>query len=333
MASPSSQPNLLQAMLTASRQAKSEEMIVPSEVDRKIEAAKQEWHAQARAEMKMIMSQAQMYVFYSRFARLALTSHLSSEHNYIVSQKDSQIAALAAMNTALSTDLQKANVMIQNADSQWMEGMKKDGEIIKLRGQTRELEEKVATGKEELREKSWEMKHAQRTAEENFKAIISEREHRHEQGIWLAEENCRLEKERNILRDELEKRDRAENRRIIKERANLRASPKNPRRFSHASPIIAEAPQTPAPRPKQTNARTQTNVRSGAGTIIRSRKSESPERKVKNTNSPKAIAKEDRRYKLAVDGVKGKEGAMVFKTLAVTSAIGLVGWAKERGYF
>jgi len=58
MASPSSEPNLLQAMLTASRQAKSEEMIVPSEVDRKIEAAKQEWHAQARAEMEMIMSQA-----------------------------------------------------------------------------------------------------------------------------------------------------------------------------------------------------------------------------------------------------------------------------------
>ena len=54
---------------------------------------------------------------------------------------------------------------------------------------------------------------------------------------------------------------------------------------------------------------------------------------MKNTNSPKAIAKEDRRHKLAVDGVKGKEGAMFFKTLAVTSAIGLVGWAKERGYF
>ena len=177
MASPSSEPNLLQAMLTASRQerAKNEEMVVPSEVDQKIEAAKQVWYAQASAEMEMIMSQAQMYVFYSRSARLALTSHLSSQHNYIVSEKDSQIAALAAMNTAIGTELQQARAMLPNANLQLFESMKKDGEIIKLRGQVRELEEKVAASKEELREKNWEMQHAQRTAEKNFTAIIRER--------------------------------------------------------------------------------------------------------------------------------------------------------------
>jgi hypothetical protein len=173
--------------------------------------------------------------------------------------------------------------------------------------------------------KNWDLQRSQRTAEENFTACIRERENRHEKEIWLAEVNCRLEKERNTLRDELAKRDMAENRRIIKERATIRASPKNPRRFPQASPIIAEVPKTPV--------RPQTNVRSGAGTIVRSRKNETPERKVKNINSPKAIAKEDRRHKEAVEGVKGKEGAMFFKALAVTSAIGLVGWAKEGGYF
>ena len=135
----------------------------------------------------------------------------------------------------------------------------------------------------------------------------SERENRHEKEIWLAEVNCRLKKERNALRDEPAKRDVAENRRIIKERAKIRASPKNPRRFSQASPIIIdEVPQTPV--------RLQTNVRSGAGTIVRSSRKETPERKVKNTNSPKAIAKDDQRRNKAVEGVKGKEGAMFFKT-------------------
>ncbi len=169
------------------------------------------------------------------------------------------------------------------------------------------------------------MQRSQKTAEENFTACIRERENRHEKEIWLAEVNCRLEKERNALRDELAKRAMAENRRIIKERAKIRASPKNPRRFSQASPIIAEVPQTPVRPP--------TNVRSGSGTIVRSRKNETPERKAKNTNSSKAIAKDDQRRNKAIEGVKAKEGAMFFKTLAVTSAIGLVGWAKEGGYF
>jgi hypothetical protein len=65
MAQPtSSEPNLLQAMLTASRQerAKAEEMIAASEVEKRIEAAKEEWITQARAEMETIMSQANMYV-------------------------------------------------------------------------------------------------------------------------------------------------------------------------------------------------------------------------------------------------------------------------------
>jgi hypothetical protein len=257
--------------------------------------------------------------------RLGLTSVLSSHHTKVVSQKDQQIAALVAMNTALSSDLQKANAQIPNADLQWMESMKKDSEILKLRGQVRELEEKVAATKEELRMKNWDLQRSQKTAEENFAACVRERENRHEEEIWLAEVNCRLEKERNALRDELARRDVAENRRIIKERAKIRASPKNPRRFSQASPIIVEAPQTPV--------RPQTNVRSGAGTIVRSSRKETPERKVKNANSPKAVAKEDRRHKEVVEGVEGKEGAMFFKTLAVTSAIGLVGWAKEGGYF
>lgn len=62
--STSEQPNLLQAMLNSSRQerAKSEEMITTSEVEKRIEAAKQEWIAQARAEMEMIMSQAERFV-------------------------------------------------------------------------------------------------------------------------------------------------------------------------------------------------------------------------------------------------------------------------------
>ncbi len=83
--------------------------------------------------------------------------------------------------------------------------------------------------------------------EENFAACVREIENRHEKEIWLAEVNCRLEKESNALRDELAKRDMAENRRIIKERAKIRASPKSPRRFSQASPIITEAPQTHKP--------------------------------------------------------------------------------------
>jgi hypothetical protein len=50
-------------MLNSSRQerAKSEEMITTSEVEKRIEAAKQEWIAQARAEMEYIMSQAERY--------------------------------------------------------------------------------------------------------------------------------------------------------------------------------------------------------------------------------------------------------------------------------
>lgn len=258
------------------------------------------------------------------FVRLGLTSHLFSHHNNIVSQKDAQIAALAAMNTALSSELQKAKAMIPNADLQFMESMKKDAEIHKLRGQLREVEEKLTTTKEELRMMKWDLQRSQRTAEDNFTACVREREKRHEKEIWLAEDNVRIEKERNALRDELAKRDMAENRRIIRERAKIRASPKNPRRFSQASPIIAEVPQTPV--------RSPTNIRSGAGTIVRSRKNETP-KKVKNTNSPKSISKDDQRRNKAIDGVKGKEGAMFLKTLAVTSAIGLVGWAKEGGYF
>ena len=89
-----------------------------------------------------------------------------------------------------------------------------------------------------------------------------------------------------------------ENRCIIKERAKIRASPKNQRRFSQASPIIAEVPQTPN--------RSPTNVHSSAGTI-KARKNETP-KKVKNTNSPKPISKDDRRHNEVIDGVKGKEG-------------------------
>ncbi len=58
------------------------------------------------------------------------------------------------MNTALSSELQKAKAMIPNADLQWMESMKKDAEIHKLRGQVRELEKKVTTTKEDLRMKN-----------------------------------------------------------------------------------------------------------------------------------------------------------------------------------
>jgi hypothetical protein len=74
--STSEQPNLLQAMLTASRQerAKSEEMIAASEVEKRIEAAKQEWIAQARAEMEYIMSQAERYALPSPW-RHGLVEH------------------------------------------------------------------------------------------------------------------------------------------------------------------------------------------------------------------------------------------------------------------
>lgn len=74
-----------------------------------------------------------------------------------------------------------------------------------------------------------------------------------------------------------------ENRRIIKERAKIRASPKNQRRFSQASPIIAEVPQTPN--------RSPTNVHSSA----------------------KPISKDGQRHNEVIDGVKGKEGSIYFE--------------------
>lgn len=103
-------------------------------------------------------------IFYSRFTRLGLTSHLSSHHNMIVSEKDSHIAALVAMNTAISSDLQKAQATIQNTDLEMLAIMKKDAEIHKLRGQVQELEEKVKTTKEELQWKKWNLQRSQKIA-------------------------------------------------------------------------------------------------------------------------------------------------------------------------
>jgi hypothetical protein len=244
----------------------------------------------------------------------------------MVSQKDAQIAHLLTLNQALSSE--NTNLKA-HSDAQIWQAMTKDAEVLKLRGQLREVEEKLTTTKEELGMKKWDLQRSQKTAEENFTACMREREKRHETEIWLASENCRIEKERNALRDELSKRDSAENRRIIKERANIRASPKNPSRFSQASSITTtgDVPQTPARSPTTT-----TNVRSGAGTIVRPRQNETPKKGV-NTNSPKTISKSERRRKEALEGVPGKEADMFLKTLALTSAIGLVGWAKEGGYF
>jgi hypothetical protein len=83
-ASTSEQPNLLQSMLTASRQerAKAEEMAISSEVEKRVEAAKQEWIAQARAEVECHMSQARAEM--ESQARAEIQSLMSQAATYVL---------------------------------------------------------------------------------------------------------------------------------------------------------------------------------------------------------------------------------------------------------
>lgn len=262
---------------------------------------------------------------------------MSSNLSNIIAEGNEEITRIKSIAQNLYDENTKMKSIVHNSQEQHEILLKKEVQIFNLMEDKKALEEKLRISRNEFQDQKvniWhleaEVKDYKKAAIENSNAYKEEQQRRTEANIREVNALEKLAHWESEMKEELAKRDRAETRRFLKERSQVRISPNNYRRFSHVSPIVERTPvvQEYVPGPPY-EFLTRQSIRNPSGTINTS-KNESLRRKA-NTNTPKTIAKSQRGKKNEVD-YNGKPADKFLKVLGITSAIGLVGMAGERGY-